>query len=234
MSQANSGLGIPPTNLPKSEPLSSQTSPDSRAGAGTSGAQRSTFNVVPQPSAPSGLPGNQPVAGQQVTRDAPGGNLPSGVTSPDAAKSLPDPGVAFRGTQAQAVESPEDRDDRVAAARPEPDRGPARPAPTKEEMEALGFTPLEDHPPLKEGDVIQGPHDRGNRKPTEKELELGRIAASTDLGPDEQELLRSSRQVEIKDPPIDKNAPKDVPADPRKVAESRGIKLKEKPDEEVK
>lgn len=81
--------------------------------------------------------------------------------------------------------------------------------------------------PLKPGDVVQGPGDRRNRKPNEKELEAGKNEYQYHLTPEEQEVLNSQKFTVI-DPPIDKNAPKDVPADPRKVAESRGIKFPDK------
>jgi hypothetical protein len=223
---ANGTADIPQTTKGVNPPP-----PKQELAAGSGAVSANPFPT--QPGSTSGAPGTTPVQGQQVTRDAPGGSLPAGLTSPEAAKSLPDPGVAMGKTA--GVESPEQRDERVDAARPEEEASSFNnlKSPTREEMEKVGFTPLEEHPPLKEGDKIQGPHDRANRPPTDKELEHGRAAFAGVVDPVDQATLLS-QQGEVKDPPIDKNAPKDVPADPRKVAESRGIKLKEKPDGEVR
>lgn len=78
--------------------------------------------------------------------------------------------------------------------------------------------------PLRPGDVVQGPGDRKNRRPKDAELEAGKKEFNFDLTDEEQEAL-ASQKFEVKDPPIDENAPKDEPADPRKVAEGRGIKF---------
>jgi hypothetical protein len=97
-------------------------------------------------------------------------------------------------------------------------------------LKDLGYTPLDSHPPLAEGDRIQGPHDRGNRKPTKAELEAGKRATENQLS--REEMLEAQRQNgAIKDPPIDENAPKDKPADPRKVLEGRGIKFEKRQDQ---
>lgn len=138
-----------------------------------------------------------------VRPDGPGGNLPAAATSLDAAKALPDPGVATRGGRQFTPETPEERDERVNS----------------------GLKPG-DHPPLTENDVIQGPGDRKNRKPRPEELEAGKLYRQGVLTADQQ-LAVTEQRGEHNDPPIDESAPKDVPADPRKVAESRGFKLKD-------
>lgn len=86
--------------------------------------------------------------------------------------------------------------------------------------------PTEPPIPLRPGDVIQGPGDRKNRRPNENELKTGEDVYRYNLSDEEIEALESQKFAVI-DPPIDENAPKDVPADPRKVAESRGIKFPE-------
>lgn len=80
--------------------------------------------------------------------------------------------------------------------------------------------------PLTPADRIQGPDDRSNREPTEAEIELGKLEAqrrTIEAGLSDYEFIPA-----ISDPEIDPNAPADVPADPKVVAESRGqLKPKE-------
>jgi hypothetical protein len=75
--------------------------------------------------------------------------------------------------------------------------------------------------PLRKGDKIQGPNDRTNRLATEEEIQAGNLV----FGDPDNPL--DLKDPEIKDPPIDENAPEDKPADPMEVARSRGM-LKEK------
>lgn len=94
------------------------------------------------------------------------------------------------------------------------------------ELPEFGFTNLDDHPPLKPGDKIQGPNDRVNRDPTSAELEYGRRVLNEGNLSDEEKRQVANFKPAVIDPPIDENAPPDVPADPRKVAESRGMIFK--------
>lgn len=94
------------------------------------------------------------------------------------------------------------------------------------ELPEFGFTNLDDHPPLKPGDKIQGPNDRVNRDPTPAELEYGRRVLNEGNLSDEEKRQVANFKPAVIDPPIDENAPPDVPADPRKVAESRGMIFK--------
>lgn len=125
------------------------------------------------------------------------------------------PGAAIRGT-APGSEVVEDLEDALARSDKAAD------------LPEFGFTSLDDHPPLKPGDKIQGPLDRENRDPTPAELEFGqRVRNDGNLTDEEKKEVAKLKPVII-DPPIDKNAPPDVPADPRKVAESRGMVFKKK------
>ncbi len=154
---------------------------------------------------------------------APGGNVPAGRASLEAAKATADPGKTLRGGGNTSVQSPEEADQLRARSSPQVGFAPV-PEPVVENLEPYGYTPLTAHPPLKPGDKIQGPHDRNNRPPTEKEIEAGKLA-SMDMHLDENEVLVPPEPV---DPPIDENAPEDKPADLRKVAEERGqVKTRE-------
>lgn len=180
-----------------------------------------------------GMPNAQPTPpGVPPLRDSvdPAGNPPAARTSLDAAKALPNPGdvVLSSGTNTPPsnveVQTPEDRDERLRAGDPNRDFNAEREALNREEqhrdtlMKKYRGTPLGDHPPLKKGDKIQGPYDRTNREPTEDELAHGEFVTAFQDKPE-----YTAKEHEPNDPPIDESAPKDVPADPRKVAESRGM-----------
>lgn len=96
----------------------------------------------------------------------------------------------------------------------------AREVLTSEQTEAGKPAASEPVAPLTPVDRVQGPNDRANREPTAAEIELGEREAqrlAIEQGNSDLEFVPATS-----DPEIDPNAPKDVPADPKKVAESRG------------
>jgi hypothetical protein len=103
----------------------------------------------------------------------------------------------------------------------------------RKEPDAAIVEGIKDGPLLREGSVIQGPNDRKNRPATAEEIALSKQFHEDGLTDQEREDIANQRP-KVPDIEIDKSAPPDVPANPRKVAESRGIVFTDKdPNAEV-